>query len=79
MAISKCPLCGSPCILKIITTEDEVWCKVDVCELCQTMYPRGRTVVKVTPAIKKAVPKAKKPKKAKPRQKAKKKHDGRKR
>jgi hypothetical protein len=74
MAISKCPLCGSPCILKIVTTEDEVWCKVDVCELCQTMYPRGRTEVKVTPAKN---TKAKKPKKAKPRPKTKKK--GRKR
>jgi hypothetical protein len=62
MSISKCPLCGSPCILKIITTDDEAWCKVDVCELCQTMYPRGRTEVKVTPARKKTKTKVKKPK-----------------
>jgi len=64
MAISKCPLCGSPCILKIIATDDEVWCKVDVCELCQTMYPRGRSEVKVTstkrPKKTKAKPKPKK-------------------
>jgi hypothetical protein len=65
MAISKCPLCGSPCILKVISMEDEVWRKVDVCELCMTMYPRGRTEVKVTPAKKNA-----KPKKAKPKNKA---------
>lgn len=52
MAISKCPLCGSPCILKVVAMEDEAWCKVDVCELCLTMYPRGRTEVKVTPAKK---------------------------
>lgn len=45
MAITKCPLCGSPCILKIVATEDENWCKVDVCQMCQTMYPRGRTEV----------------------------------
>ena len=65
MAISKCPLCGSPCILKIIATDDEVWCKVDVCELCQTMYPRGRSEVKVTST--------KKPKKTKAKPKPKKK------
>ena len=53
MAITKCPLCGSPCILKLITTEDEAWCKVDVCELCQTMYPRGRKEVKVSTPKKK--------------------------
>jgi len=69
MAISKCPLCGSPCILKIITTDNEAWCKVDVCELCQTMYPRGRTEVKVTSAKKTA----KKPSKAKAKRKPKKK------
>jgi hypothetical protein len=67
MAISKCPLCGSPCILKIIATDDEVWCKVDVCELCQTMYPRGRSEVKVTPRAKKTKAEAKPKKKAKKR------------
>ena len=72
MAISKCPLCGSPCILKIITTEDEVWCKVDVCELCQTMYPRGRTEVVVRPA-KKTRAKARKTGKGKAKPKRKKK------
>lgn len=49
MAVSRCPLCGSPCILKIVTTEDENWTKVDVCEMCLTMYPRGRDVVRVAP------------------------------
>ena len=73
MAISKCPLCGSPCILKIIATDDAVWCKVDVCELCQTMYPRGRSEVKVTPAATKAKVRAKKAKaKPKPKKKPKK-------
>jgi ribosome-binding protein aMBF1 (putative translation factor) len=67
MAISKCPLCGSPCILKIVAMDDAVWCKVDVCELCLTMYPRGRTEVRVTPAKKKP-----RSKKAKPKKKAKK-------
>ncbi len=71
MAISKCPLCGSPCILKIIATDDEVWCKVDVCELCQTMYPRGRSEVKVTSAKKKAGTSKKTKVTPKPRKKAK--------
>jgi len=71
MAISKCPLCGSPCILKVITMEDEVWCKVDVCELCLTMYPRGRTEVRVTPAKKRTRSK-KATGKAEPKTKAKK-------
>jgi len=66
MAVSRCPLCGSPCILKIVATEDENWTKVDVCEMCLTMYPRGRDVVVVAPKKKanraKAKPK-KKPKK----------------
>jgi len=66
MAVSRCPLCGSPCILKIVATENENWTKVDVCEMCLTMYPRGRNVVKVAP--KKKAKKAK----AKPRKKAKK-------
>ena len=68
MAVSRCPMCGSPCILKIIATEDENWTKVDVCEMCLTMYPRGREVVRIEPK------KANKPKaKAKPKKKAKKK------
>ncbi len=67
MAVSKCPLCGSPCILKIVATQDENWTKVDVCEMCLTMYPRGRNVVKA--AKKKAAPKKAK---AKPKKKAKK-------
>ncbi len=45
MAITRCPLCGSTCIVKMVAMEDEEWCKVDVCQLCQTMYPRGRTEV----------------------------------
>ena len=70
MAVSRCPLCGSPCILKIVATEDENWTKVDVCEMCLTMYPRGRDVV-VVASKKKPKPKAKKAK-ARPRKKPKK-------
>jgi len=70
MSISKCPLCGSPCILKIIATENETWCKVDVCELCQTMYPRGRSEVKVT-SVKKAKTRKTKKTKSKPKKKTK--------
>ncbi len=49
MATEKCPLCDSPCIIKIISTQDERYCEVDVCKMCGTMYPRGRTVVRVEP------------------------------
>jgi len=70
MAVSKCPLCGSPCILKIVATEDENWTKVDVCEMCLTMYPRGRDVV-VVASKKRAKPKTGKAK-AKPKKKPKK-------
>lgn len=72
MAISKCPLCGSPCILKIVATEDENWCKVDVCQMCQTMYPRGRTEVVVVGGRKTKAKRAKpRARKAKPKKKAK--------
>lgn len=49
MSTDKCPLCESPCIIKIIATEDARWCEVDVCQLCGTMYPHGRKVVRVKP------------------------------
>jgi hypothetical protein len=52
----KCPLCESACIIKIIATEDEKWCEVDVCKMCGTMYPRGRDVVQVK-GVKKPKPK----------------------
>jgi hypothetical protein len=61
MATDKCPLCESPCIIKIIATDDVRWCEVDVCQMCGTMYPRGRKVVQVKPK-KKAEPKAAKKK-----------------
>jgi hypothetical protein len=61
MATDKCPLCENPCIIKIITTDDARWCEVDVCQICGTMYPRGRKVVQVKPK-KKAKPKAAKKK-----------------
>ena len=47
MPVNKCPLCESACIVKIVTTQDERYCEVDVCKMCGTMYPRGRSVVKV--------------------------------
>lgn len=47
MSTSKCPLCESACIIKIVATEDAKWCEVDVCKMCGTMYPRGRNVVQV--------------------------------
>jgi len=52
MPTDRCPMCESPCIIKIIATADEKWCKVDVCEMCGTMYPRDRKVVIKAPAAK---------------------------
>jgi hypothetical protein len=52
MATSKCPLCESPCIIKIIATQDARWCEVDVCKMCGTMYPRGRPAEKKAKARK---------------------------
>jgi hypothetical protein len=62
---NKCPLCESACIIKIIATQDEKYCEVDVCKMCGTMYPRGRDVVRVParPKAKKAKATLKKPKK----------------
>lgn len=45
MIMPKCPLCESPCIIKIISTEDDRWKEVDVCKMCGTMYPRDRPSV----------------------------------
>ena len=42
MASSKCPMCKSPCMIKIISTSDSRWKEVDVCEMCGTMYPRNK-------------------------------------
>jgi len=50
MATSKCPMCESPCIIKLIATSDARWCEVDVCKMCGTMYPRDRDVVIAAPA-----------------------------
>jgi len=62
---NKCPLCESACIVKIVATQNEKYCEVDVCKMCGTMYPRGRDVVKVQaePKAKKAKAPLKKPKK----------------
>lgn len=70
MSTSKCPLCESECIIKIVATGDAKWCEVDVCKMCGTMYPRGRNVVQVRGKKRvtaKAKPKAtkKRPKKRK--------------
>jgi len=62
---NKCPLCESACIVKIIATQDERYCEVDVCRMCGTMYPRGRDVVRAgaKPKAKKAKAPLKKPNK----------------
>ncbi len=70
MSTSKCALCESACIVKIVATEDAKWCEVDVCKMCGTMYPRGRNVVQVKD---KKNPKAKAKSKAAKRKPAKKK------
>lgn len=67
MATSKCPMCESPCIIKIIATEDARWCEVDVCQMCGTMYPRGRSVVQVKGKKKAAAKGAKRKPGKKPR------------
>lgn len=72
MATSKCPMCESACIIKLIATSDARWCEVDVCKMCGTMYPRDRDVVIAAPARpkkagKKAAPGKAKPKKTKKR------------
>jgi len=66
MATSKCPLCASACIIKIISMEDAKWCEVDVCKMCGTMYPRGKLISKKPKAVKK-LPKRAKAKKARKR------------
>jgi hypothetical protein len=65
MATSKCPMCESACIIKLIATSDARWCEVDVCKMCGTMYPRNRDVVIAAPARPKRT-KKKPAKKAKP-------------
>jgi len=35
-------MCDTPCIIKIIATEDERYREVDVCQMCGAMYPRDR-------------------------------------
>ncbi len=52
MADNKCPLCKSACIIKVIATDSEKWCEVDVCKMCGTMYPR-ETPSKKPKAVKK--------------------------
>ncbi|MGQ9587474.1 MAG: hypothetical protein ACUVT7_03720 [Thermoplasmata archaeon] len=59
MATVTCPLCGSPCILKVVAMEDEDWCKVDVCKLCLTMYPREGEALRRLQAKRKTKAKAK--------------------
>ena len=65
MVTSKCPMCDSACIIKLIATSDKRWCEVDVCKMCGTMYPRDRDVVISAPPKPKAA-KKKPAKKAKP-------------
>lgn len=62
MGRERCPLCESECIVRKVAMEDDRWREVDVCSICGTMYPRGRTVVQVKPKAAKAK-KASKPRK----------------
>ena len=67
---SKCPLCESPCIIKIIAMGDERYCEVDVCKMCGTMYPReGKAKKAPAGPAKKAAKKAAKKPASKPRKK----------
>jgi hypothetical protein len=73
MATGKCPMCESPCIIKLIATSDKRWHEVDVCKMCGTMYPRDKgAALKAPPKGKKTATKGKKPAK-KPARKGKKK------
>jgi len=60
MQPEKCPLCDSPCIIKVISTGDERWCEVDVCRICGTMYPRDKETKPKTTKAKTASKKTKK-------------------
>ncbi len=64
MTTVTCPLCGSPCILKVVAMEDKDWCKVDVCKLCLTMYPREGEALRQLQAKMKTKAKAKPKKQA---------------
>ena len=48
MPTTKCPLCDSPCIVKIVIEGNKTYDEVDVCKMCGTMYPRGRTVTRAS-------------------------------
>lgn len=70
MASSKCPMCHTPCIVKIIATEDERYREVDVCQMCGAMYPHEG---KAAGPVSKSLPRPRRPRgKAKPGKKAKK-------
>ncbi len=58
MPATKCPLCDSPCIVKIVSAGDKRFCEVDVCSTCGTMYARGEGA-KAAPAKKARPAKAK--------------------
>ena len=49
MAENKCPLCESPCIVKIVAAGDKRYCEVDVCKSCGAIYPRGKVEARATP------------------------------
>lgn len=68
MVDNRCPLCKSPCIIKVIATDSEQWCEVDVCKMCGTMYPRDTPSKRPKAAKKKARAKPR-PKKAVKRKK----------
>ncbi len=41
MPENRCPLCDSPCIVKIVSAGDERYRKVDVCSTCGAKFPGG--------------------------------------
>jgi len=65
-------MCRTPCIVKIIATEDERYREVDVCQMCGAMYPHEGKAAAARP-VSKSLPRPRRPRgKVKPGKKAKK-------
>jgi hypothetical protein len=72
MASCRCPMCHTPCIVKIIATEDERYREVDVCQMCGAMYPHEGKAAGARPVSKGVLPRPRRPRgKAKPGKRAK--------
>jgi len=61
MARSKCPMCHTPCIVKIIATGDERYREVDVCQMCGAMYPHEGKAAGAKPVSKDHLPRPRRP------------------